>query len=747
MSGVSRRTVLKGVSALVVGFGLVGPGAASAARFVRDPEADIRRQALADGGLDAWLVIDEHGIVTVYSGKVELGTGIATALRQVAAGTLDVAFARTSIVQADTGRTPDLGYTAGSKTLQKGGKQLAEAGRIARGVLIQRAARRLGVPVNTLRTHSGQVLAEGDARRAIDYADLVADGFDVGFKQDVDVPPLASTGPLGRPVPRMDIPAKVAGRFTYLQDLVVDGLWHGRVVRPPTTGAIDPSAARLVSVDASRLPAAARVVRRGNFLGVVAPTEWQAIQASQRLRAVWDKRMTLPAEDGLFEYLESLPSKQDVLVDRGDVDRTLANAKTTLEATYHWPFQAHDSIGPSCAVASITDDAVTVWSGTQGAYPLRAALADLLGRDARTVRVIYVEASGCYGHNGADDAAADAVLLSRAVGRPVRVQWSRADEHGWAPKGPAMRMRLAAALDEHKAIRAWRFDNLTPTHSTRPSATGGAATLLAGQLIRGAVPAGHAVGGDRNARTDYDFRTQRVTVNWLETAKLPLRPSALRTLGGIQNAFANESFIDEIAHAAGADPLAFRLHYAADARGRAVLKAVAHMSGWQPRDDRPGDWRDAGARGRGVSWIVYENENARVATVVNVVVGRAGIRLTHVWVAHDCGRIVNPDGLRNQIEGNVIQAANRTLNEAVRFDPFGVTSLEWSRYPLTAFDAVPEIDIHLIDRPDQPMLGAGEATSATLPAAIANAVFDACGLRLRQVPFTRERIAALRADV
>lgn len=739
---VSRRDVLKGVPGLIVAVGLATPGVATAARYVADMAEATRQDVLLAGGVDAWLAIDTDGTVIIYSGKVELGTGVATALRQLAAAGLDVSFATTRLIQADTALTPDLGYTAGSKTLQSGGTQLLHAARLARAALVERAGDLMGLAADRLTTADGRVHGPAEAGSPMrTYAKLVADG--INRPLTADLPAFAEgplRGPVGQSIAREDIPDKIAGTFTYMQDVVVPGMWHGRVIRPPTAGSLSPEAARVVSIDRSALATLAddvEVVHRGRFVGVVARDEWQAIQAAERLVVHWDTQMTVPAGDALFEHLETLPAQRQVVRDNDNGADDTAG-QDALTATYHWPFQSHDSIGPSAAIADVTDSGVEVWSGTQGVYPLRAALVDLLGRD--DVRVRYVEASGCYGHNGADDAAADAALLSQATGRCVRVQWSRADEHGWAPLGCAMRMRLTAGIDDDGAITRWHFDNRTPSHLNRPAEQLGAASLLAGQLVHGVIPDARRVGGDRNAISGYALPRERIVVNWLANRDMPLRASALRTLGAIQNTFANESFIDELAHRAGADPLAFRLAHLQEPRARRVLETVALAAGWQAGEAAPGRWREDGARGRGLAQLTYENNAARVAVVVEVVVRPTGIRLTRAWVAHDCGRIVNPDGLRNQIEGNVIQAANRTLNEAITFDPYGITSLEWSAYPLADFAHVPEIDITLIDRPDTPILGAGEATSAAVPAAIANAVYAACGIRLREVPFTRQAL-------
>ncbi len=407
-----------------------------------------------------------------------------------------------------------------------------------------------------------------------------------------------------------------------------------------------------------------------------------------------------------------------------DVGPLIDGAKRGLSATYDWPFQAHGSIGPSAAVADVRAGGVTVWSGTQGVFPLRGALAQLLGVPGETVRVIYAEASGCYGHNGADDAAAAAALISQAVHAPVRVQYSRQDENGWDPKGPAMVMQVRAALDGAGTIAAWDYHVWTPTHNARPD--GRAANLLPGRLAHVPPAPVSYVGGDRNAPNNYAIPKQRITITDQPSALL--RQSALRGLGGTQNTFANESFVDELAHLAGADPLDFRLRHLRDARSRAVLEALR------------GDFR----RGRGVAFVHYENTEARVAAVADCSVDRKTgvVRLNHVWVAHDCGLVVNPDGLRNQIEGNVLQAASRALKEQVTFADGRVTSVDWVSYPILTFAEVPEVTIRLLDRPNEKLVGAGEATTTVIAPALANAVFAQTGVRLRSVPFTPQAVLA-----
>lgn len=730
---MSRRAVLQGLSGLLVGFSFADPSRALAATVVRSGEP-IDDKPLASDRLDAWLAITEDNRVIVYSGKVELGTGVETALCQIVADAPDVDFDTTSIIQGDAALTPDQGYTAGSKTIQIGGMQLRRAARSARQLLLRKAAERLSLPIERLETRQGHVHVGGNGKPALAYSQLIdAQGFDAVVEAGDEQP--SPSRFVGRSVPRVDIPDKVFGRFAYVQDLRVPGMWHARVIRPPTTGTV--AVARLEDVDTTSIPEGVELVRTGNFLAVAAPSEWQAIRAADALRVQWEAKYPLPDMDNLHDTLQAADADEREVETRGDAERALSEHDDILEATYRWPFQAHDSIGPSCAIADVKNDSATIWSGTQGVYPLRASIADLLGMALESVRVIYAEASGCYGHNGADDAAADAALVSQSLGRPVRVQWSRADEHGWAPKGPAMVMALRGAVNAEGRVAGWAFRNWTPSHLTRPSTDAGARNVLAGNLARGSVAQGPPVGGDRNAPVNYVFDHYRASVHWISVEQSFLRCSALRTLGAIQNTFANESFMDELAARAKRDPVAFRLEHLDDARAKTVIERAADRANWTARVSPLREVESAGdgQRGRGIAFACYENEFAYVAAVAEVEVSdRDGIRVRRVTVAHDCGQIVNPDGLENQIEGNVLQAIGRTLKEEVRFDPMGVTSLEWGAYPLLTFVEIPDVDIVLVDRPDEPPVGAGEATSAVIPAAIANAVFDATGRRLRTVP-------------
>jgi CO/xanthine dehydrogenase Mo-binding subunit len=729
-AGLSRRAFLGGAGALVVGFTLPAPLRAQ----VGTPPA----KAGLYSGVDAWLAVAPDGGVTLFTGKVELGTGVSTALAQLVAEELDVPVSRVTVVQGDTERTPDQGQTVGSKTLQVGGPPIRQAAAEARQALLALAGARLGAPPDRLTVNDGVVSVVGDASRRVTYADIVGGR---RFNRTIGTAAAPKTPDrhrvVGVSVPRTDIPGKVTGRHRYLQDVRLPGMLHGRVVRPASVGAV---LRRVDEASVARVPGLVKVVVRDNFVGVVAEREEQAIEAAHALKVEWTPGPALPDASSLHRRIREAKTTDRVLKSVGDVEAALAASAKTLHATYEWPLQMHASIGPSCAVADVRGAEATIWSASQGVFLLRDAIGQLLGLAPDKIRVVFVEAAGCYGHNGADDAAADAALLSQAAGKPVRVQWMRHDEHGWEPKGPAMVMEVRGGLDARGGVGAWDYGVWTPTHSTRPA--GQAGNTLAGQLI-GRTARNGFTGGDRNAQSTYVFPHQRVAVHWLDA--LPLRVSALRGLGGPQNTFANESFIDELAAAAGADPVEYRLRHLEDPRAVAVLEAAAKAAGWQAGP--AGRRRTNGpiATGRGVAYAQYESKDAYVAMVADVEVTRAtgAVRVTDVFVAHDCGQIVNPDGVRNQIEGNVIQTISRTLKEAVAFDRGGVTSLDWGSYPILTFPEVPErIEIVLIDRPHEPSLGAGEPAACPVPAAIANALFDATGARLRTVPFTADRVRA-----
>jgi len=542
---------------------------------------------------------------------------------------------------------------------------------------------------------------------------------------------------VGKPVQRVDIPPKFTGQQSFIQDLVVPGMLHGRLVRPPS------SSANLVSVDENSIkdvPGVVKLVQRGNFIGVISEREEQAIQASQQLKVEWSETPSQPPMQELYSYMLTQPAEDTVLIDDGEVEQVIAKSPHQRSAEYHQPYHSHGSIGPSCAVADAQEDQITVWCSTPGPYPLRGAISQLVGMPEEKLHLIHVEGAGSYGQNGSDDAAADAVVLSQAVGKPVRLQWSRQDEFVWEPKAPAMVMQVRAGLDQQGNITAWDYHVYSFSHIARARFAG---QLIAAQLIAGQpFPAGRfSLGAERNAPTNYRFPRQRVTVHFL--AHTPLRSSAMRSLGGAENTFANESFMDELAAAAGADPLQFRLRYLDDPRARDVLQDAADKAGWDAQPSprvKTGDMLE----GQGVAFVRYENEEALVACIAQVEVNRntGVVHTRRIVVAHDCGLIINPDGLKNQIEGNVIQSLSRTLKEEVQFDEYHIKSVDWDTYPILKFSEVPEVEVVLINRPNEPALGAGEPSTCTTAAAVANAIFDATGVRLRQIPFTPERVKA-----
>ncbi len=687
--------------------------------------------------LDDWLHIEPDGMVTAFSGKVELGTGVRTALAQIVAEELDVPFERVRMVMGDTARSPDEGYTAGSMSISGSGGMLRDAAAEARRVLLEMAAEQLDADASELVIKDGVISVKGRPERSVTYTGLMGGKtFEREVTRSAPLKPPRDYRLVGASVPRVDIPQKFSGQQSFVQDLSLPGMLHARLVRPP-----GPSA-QLVSLDESSVkdvPGLVKVVRRGNFIGVVAEREEQAILAAQRLKVEWSETPSMPRMVDLYHHLRSQPTQDTVVVDDGDVEAVIAGSARQLHAEYHQPYHAHASIGPSCAVADAANGQLTVWCSTAGPYPMRNVLAELTGLPAEKVHVIHVEGAGSYGQNGADDAASDAAVLSRAVGRPVRLQWSRQDEFVWEPKAPAMVMEVSAGLDEQGRITAWDYHVWSPSHVGRARIAG---QLVTAQLMAGQpAPAGRfSLGAERNAPTNYTLPRQRVTVHFLPTS--PLRTSAMRSLGGAENTFANESFMDEVAAASGVDALEFRIRYLDDPRARDVLHAAAEKAGWQTRTS-PQRRPSAGvAEGRGVAFARYENDEARVACIAQVQVDMDSgvVTVKRIVVAHDCGLIINPDGLKNQIEGNVIQSLSRALKEEVQFDELRIRSVDWESYPILKFSEVPEVDIVLLNRPEQPALGAGEPSTVTTAAAVANAIFDATGARLRQIPFTPARV-------
>jgi nicotinate dehydrogenase subunit B len=735
----SRRDMLKGGGALVVAFAFAGP----------------IRQALAQGAaagkplalteVDSFLSIDPKGAVTCYTGKVDLGTGITTALRQMVAEELDVPFNRVDLITGDTALTPDQGTTWGSLTIQIGGMQIRNAAATARDALLGEAAQRLGAKKEDLTVADG-VISSGAKR--VTYGELIG-GKQFSLKLDHQKPAKPKDSKdykvVGKSVPRVDIPDKVTGKFTYMQDFRVPGMLHGRVVRPPALGA------KLESVDEGSvkgIPGVVKVVRDGDFLGIVAENEWAAIKAAGDIKATWSRAENLPDPAKLWEHVRtSKVAKDEVTSSVGNVGAAMAEVGArVLKASYDFAIHTHGSIGPSCAVAEFKDGKLTSWSASQATHSLRKQLATMFRMSPEDVRCIYFEGSGCYGRNGHEDAAADAALLARAVGRPVRVQWSRADEHGWDPKGPPTLIDVRASVDRAGNVTGWDSEFFIPQQTA-----GGFHVPLVAATLSGMPADAHVAPGNifQNSAIPYKFANVRTVCHRLETT--PFRPSWIRTPGRMQNTYANECFIDELAAAAGADPIDFRLKYldAGDKRGIETLNRVAALAKWDKRPSPKKAESGDVVTGRGVSYVKYELSRTYVAAVAEVEVNRktGAIRVPRFYVAHDCGQIVNPDGLKSQIEGNVIQTVSRTLLEELKFDRAMITSLDWDTYPILKFPDVPEIFMDLIDRPSERPWGAGEPAASVVPSAISNAVFDAVGARLRSVPYTPEKVRdALKAS-
>ena len=728
----SRRRFLRETGALVAFFSLPCPRAQS-----QGASKALPGSLKGSPYLDAWIRIDREGKVTLFTGKAELGQGIKTALLQLAAEELAVPLERIELVTADTALTPNEGYTSGSRSMQDSGTAIRHAAAQVRALLVAQAAQRLGVSAESLSVSMGSIHALDG--RTLQYGELVAG--QVLHVQAEERSAFVEPGKrviAGKSLRRVDIPAKVAGGVAYVHDLRFPGMVHARIVRPPS------ASATLVALDASeveRMPTVLKVVRDGRFIGVIAEREYECIRAARSLaaRAKWEESASLPPRAHLYDALLRLPAEDHVIAESAAASP--AGGKQ-VRAEYRRPYQMHAAIGPSCAVAELKDGKYTVWTHSQGVYPLRDALAELLAVPKEAVRCIHAEGSGCYGHNGADDVAADAALLARSLpGRPVRVQWMREDEHAWEPFGAAMVSRANAVLDASGTVAQFEYEVWSNTHSTRP---GKAGNLLAGLHVAKSFepPAPRPIpqpegGGDRNAIPLYAFPGVRVVHRFIP--QMPLRVSALRGLGAYMNVFSLESFMDELTLAAGADPVEYRLRHLRDARGREVIRLAAEKFGWST-------WRRRPRAGRGFAFARYKNLAGYLALAMEVEVGRdtGAVQISRVVAAADSGEIVNPDGLRNQIEGGIVQSASWTLSEEVAFDDTRITSRDWAAYPILRFPAVPRsIEVHLVDRPGQPFLGTGEVAQGPTAACIANALADATGMRVRELPFSPPRLRRL----
>ena len=746
---ITRRQFLKGTGALIVSFNLFPPSRLFAQSMgVPGTEADPTQ-------LDSWLAIAQDGTVTVYSGKVDLGTGVETALAQIVAEELDVPFNKIHMIGLDTTKAIDQGITAGSRTIERGGPQLRQAAAAARQELLKLAAARLNAAPEKLMVKDGVVSVAGDSKKTVSYGQLIGgkrfnvkitaagQGWNMKVAPEVRAKDVKDYKIVGTSQKRKELPPKLTGEFVYAHDVRLPGMLHGRVVRPPT---IISKPASIDDSTVKNIPGLVKVVQEGSFLGVVCATEWAAIKAAKALKVTWSEPATkMPANpDEVFTYLKSTKSLRDqVTVNKGNPEAVLAQARKTYEATYRWPFQLHVMMGPSCSVADVGKEQATIYTGTQGSFDTRKAVADLLGFPEKNVRVLWREASGSYGRMGADDVAEDAALLSRAVGKPVRVQWMRDDEHAWEPKGPAQLDLVRAGIDARGTIIAWDFaDRGFPL----TAASGGGLRLLASRQIGMKPTADGNSNGTRGGGEMYAFENQKCAaplIPWVQADETPLRTGYLRAPGDIARCFASESLIDEIAADHRVDPVQFRLRYLGEnKRGAEALTAVVKQARWQERPSPAATSTGAKATGRGVAISNRAETICGAVAEVEVDKSTGNVAVKRFVLSHDCGLIINPDGLKNQIEGNIIQGVSRALMEEVKFDSTGITTLDWNSYPVIRFPAVPEIEIVLINRPEMPALGGGEPSSAPIAAAIANAIFDAVGVRLREAPFTPERVLA-----
>lgn len=725
------------------------------------PPPSLPPSLAANPRIADWLVFREDGRLAVRSGKVELGQGVLTALAQIVAEELDVGVDRIAMLPVSTSVAPDEGYTAGSLSVQQSGAALRQVSAEARAILLRAAATRWDVPEAALTVADGTITAP-DGRSTTYWSLDAAPLLDRPATGEAAPKPVSAYRVVGTSTPRLDLPDKLAPRPRFAHDLPLDAtgdrtyvtrqasgpapalgevgaLLHGRVVRPPSRGA------ELAAVDADAvrgMDGVLAVVRDGGFLGVVAEREEVALRAADRLRdaARWHERATLPDEDDLPAYLTAAPAETGVLAEAGEPPGPVAR---TYEGVFHRPYLAHAAMGPSTATAmAVADGSLDVWTHSQGPHVLRRELARVLGTDRITVR--HAEGSGCYGHNGADDVALDAALLARAVpGRMVQVVWSRADELGWAPFGPAAVVRVAADVDARGDVLAWRHEIWGNGHSSRPGSLDTPSLLAAPDLDGGAPippsvdpPLDRGGGAGRNAVPGYAFPAYRVLNHRLTV--MPLRTSALRSLGATANVFAIESLMDDLARAAGRDPLAYRLDHLTDPRARAVLTAAARRADWPHR-------AGSESTGHGIGYARYKNTGAYCAVVAEVE-ATTEVRVRRLTIAVDAGLIINPDGAENQIEGGAIQATSWALKERVRFDGRRVTSDTWETYPILRFSEVPEVRVEFLPAAGHPSTGTGEAAQGPTVAAIANAVHDALGVRVRALPLTPDRIIAAMPD-
>jgi len=750
LANFSRRSLLKAGGALIVS--IAAPGTFDLAR-ADDAFAVAAKPPLTPDQLSSFIAVNADGTVAAYFGKMDMGQGLFVAVGQIVAEELDVPFANVKVLMGDTATSVNQGGASGSTGIQEGGKQMRMAAAEARRVLVAMAADRLGVGPDQLTVTDGVVHVAGDPAKKASYAELIGGRF---FNVHLDWNgkygnPLYAPGKaqpkdpkdhkvVGQPIKRQDIAPKVFARENFVTDIRVPGMVHGRMIRPAVAGAVP------VKVDENSIKdiPSAKVVWNNAFLGVVADNEWDAIKAAEKLKVEWSNAPPpFPPQASLYDHIrQATPRKREVEGKQvGNVDDAFKTAARVIEAEYEWPFQSHSSMGPACALVEIKDGKVTCWSGTQKSHFVRAGLAAILQTPEDNVHVIWTPGPGSYGRNDADDAAMDAAVLAKAVGRPVRVQYMRNQGTGWDPKGPASIHKARAAIDAAGNVVAYDFLSKgfsrvdVDTNGSKPYDT------LAGQTLGVELKSGDGFGIPAES---YDFANKRTaweTIPPLLDRASPLRSSHLRDPVGPQIHFASESFMDEVAAALNVDAVEFRLRYVKDPRDAAVIKAAAEKAGWQSRPSPRKDQAGEKVSGRGIAYA--QRNGTRVAMIAEVDIDRRNgkIWVRRFTVAHDCGQIINPDGVRMTVEGNVVHGISRTLWEEVKFDAKTVTSVDWLTYPILDITETPEqIDVVLIDHPEIAPSGAGEPSSRPVAAAIANAVFDATGVRIRRVPFSPDRV-------
>ena len=745
-TALNRRSLLKGTAgALVVGFSLD----ATMAHAAGSATAPLLRPAkvVAKDLVDSFVSMEPNGKVTIFVGKVDLGTGTKTAMAQIAADELDVAFEQIEMVMGDTATTPDQWITGANLTIAQGGGELRRACATARAALLARASAKLGAPASELQVSQGVVSLKADPTKSVSYSSLMQGISATDLKVDakVAIKPATEYRVVGKSIPRVDIPSKVTGDFEYVHDVRLPGMLHARVVRADDLGArleaVDDSAARKVT-------GFVQTVRKGDFVAVIAKSEWGAIKAARALKLTWSAGTGLPDKATVFDYWRKQPiAKEESTQKVGDAPAALATSARRIKASYEFAVQTHASIGPSCAVADFKNGSLVVWSPSQATHSMQSELASITGLPVDKIRLLYVDGSGCYGRNGHEDATADAALIATMIGKPVRVQWMRADETARAPKSPPRAIDMEGGFDKDGNLVAWSGDfHIALNHivAFKPLDF----PLLAATDL-GMPKPGNWVGFlFQNAGAPY--AVPNIRVNTRHVAQAFFRSAHLRSPGRIENTFANESFMDELAAEAKADPAEFRLKHIKDPRAVAVMQAAMKRAKWQTRAGvNPAPGTGDIAQGRGIAYVRYNNTTTYVAAVAEVEVNKKSgeVRVVRVCVGHDCGQIVNPDGLANQIEGGVIQTVSRTLMEQVQWDQTKVTSVDWGTYPILRFPDVPRVEVDMINMPGDVSWGAGEPTATAIPAAIANAIYDATGARLRSIPFTPDKVKTAIAGV